>query len=264
MADPVSEMWERGDYRKIAADHQIMCERLCEALCVSPAHRVLDVACGTGNTAVAAARRRAQVVGIDFAPGLLEMARQRVEAEGMVGVEFVEGNIRELPFPDASFDLVISTLGASFMPDQKAMAKELVRVVKPGGRIAIAAYARQSLPSDIYDLSAALVPPPPGSGPPAYTWTDSPRAAELLGEDCSAIEVNHHHYDGCFLSAEAFFEHNIAFYGPMMARYAAFNDDQRALYRERVIGLMNSYNRATDGTLVVRFDYATIVATRST
>lgn len=262
MADPAIEMWTRGDYRKIAADHQIMCEKLCELLCLSPRHRVLDVACGTGNTVIAAARRRATVVGIDFVPALLDQARDRVRTEGMSGAEFVEGDIRQLPFPDASFDVVVSTLGATFMPDQAAMARELIRVVKPGGRIALTAYARQSLPSDVYDISAELAPPPPGSGPPAYTWTDGPRAAELLGQGCSQVQVTHDHYDGCFASAEAFFEHNMTYYGPMMSRYAAMNDQHKTVYRERVIAAMNSWNRSTDGSLAVRFNYANIIATR--
>lgn len=262
MAEPAIEMWMKGDYRKVAADHQIMCEQLCEDLCISPAHRVLDVACGTGNTTIAAARRRATVVGLDFAPPLLEMARKRAEAEGVSGIEFVEGDARRMPFPDASFDMVVSTLGATFMPDQAAMARELMRLTKPGGKIALTAFLKQSLASEIYDISAALVPPPASSGPPAYTWTDSVRAAELLGSGCISVEVKPGSFDACFASAEAFFEHNMAYYGPMMSRFAVFSEEQQKLYKERVIEAMASHNRDTSGALVARFAYATIIATR--
>lgn len=263
MGDPASEIWGRGDYRKIAADHQIMCERLCEHLCVSPAHRVLDVACGTGNSSIAAARRRASVVGIDFAPVLLEAARKRVEAEGMSGVEFVEADMRELPFDDASFDIVISTLGATFAADHEAMAKELARVTKPGGRIALTAYARHSLPSDVYDITADIKPPPPGSGPPAYVWTDGPYAREMFGSLCSNVEIHDGQYEGCFASAEAFFNHNMLYYAPMITRYNQLSSEQQGEYRERVMAAMQSWNRATDGSLAVRFNYSTIIATRA-
>ena len=263
MADPSSDMWGRGDYRKIAADHQIMCERLCEHLAVSPAHRVLDVACGTGNSSIAAARRRANVVGIDFAPLLIDAARKRVEAEGMSGVEFIEGDMRNLPFEAASFDIVISTLGASFASDHAAMARELARVTRPGGRIALTAFSRHSLPSDVYDISAAIKSPPPGSGPPAYCWTDGPYAREMFGDLCSDIEIHDGQYDGCFTSARAFFEHNMRYYGPMMTRYSQLTADQQVQYRDRVIAAMESWNRATDGTLSVRFNYSAIIATRA-
>ena len=261
MGEAAEEMWGMGDYRKIAADHQIMCERLCETLCVTPRHYVLDVACGTGNATIAIARRRAKVVGVDFSQPLLDRARQRVEVEGFTDVNFVHGDIRAMDFPDSSFDIVISTVGATFMVDQAAMARELLRVVKPGGRIALTTYARQSLPSDIYHIAGDLSPRPSGVEP-VYTWTDGNRAADLLGHACSSIEISHHSYDACFNSAEEFFDHNIAYYGPMLTRYGQMPLDQQEIYKSRVIAAMQKYNRATDGSLVARFNYASIIAVR--
>ena len=132
-------MWGSGDYTAVAARIHAMAERLCAAADVVAGSRVLDVATGSGNAAIAAARCDADVVGIDYVPALLARARQRAQAEGLA-VEFLEADAEALPFPDASFDVVLSVVGVMFAPDQERAAAELVRVCRPGGTIALANY----------------------------------------------------------------------------------------------------------------------------
>lgn len=257
-----AEIWNRGDYQKIAFEHVIVSETLCAALGIAAGQTVLDVACGTGNTALAAARRRACVTGIDIAPRLIERAQVRADAEGLSDIAFEVGDAAALPVADASFDFVLSTFGASFLPDQEAAARELLRVTKPGGTIALTAYTRQSLPSDVYHLGADIAPPPEGAPLPAYVWSEGVRARELLGDACSSITIRHRSVDACFASAAAFFDNNQRFYGPVMTRLARFSEDQRERFRDGMMAILERHNRATDGTLMAVFDYAEIVAVK--
>lgn len=259
-----ADVWNLGDYQKLAFENVIVGERLCDALAVPAGARVLDVACGTGNTALAAARRRAAVTGLDIAASLIARAQVRAEAEGLTGIDFQVGDATTLPYADDSFDYVLSTFGAVFLPDQPAAARELARVVRPGGIIALTAWARQSLPSDVYHLVHSLVPPPANVSLPAYVWTDGPRAAELLGPHCGSIVLKHHQVDACFASAEAMFDNHAAYYGPVMTGLKRFTDDQRIGFRQGFIDIANAYNRATDGTMIARYDYATIIAIKTT
>lgn len=259
-----AEIWNRGDYQKIAFEHVIVSELLCADLAITAGQRVLDVACGTGNTALAAARRRARVTGIDIAPRLIERARERAEAEGLNQIVFEVGDAAALQVADGSFDVVLSTFGASFLPDQVAAARELVRVTRPGGTIALTAYTRQSLPSDVYHLGADIAPPPEGAPLPAYVWSEGVRARELLGDSCSSIAIRHRSVDACFPSAAAFFDNNERFYGPVMTRMARFSEEQRERFRSGVIAILERHNRATDGTLMAVFDYAEIIAVKNT
>ncbi len=137
-------IWSQGDFAKIGVSAQIVAEELCEAVDVLPGERVLDVACGAGNGAIAAARRYTQAVGVDYVPALLERARERAAAEGYE-IEFVEGDAEALPFEDGSFDAVLSTFGVMFAPNQQRAADELVRVCKPGGRIGMANWTPEGL-----------------------------------------------------------------------------------------------------------------------
>lgn len=258
-----ADVWNLGDYQQIAFENVIVGERLCSALAIPAGARVLDVACGTGNTALAAARRRADVTGIDIASALVERARRRADAEGLATIAFQTGDATTLPYADNSFDFVLSTFGAVFLPDQAATARELARVVRPGGTIALTAWARQSLPSDVYHLVHSLVPPPENAPLPAFVWTDGSRAAELFGPLCQSIVLRHDDVDACFASAEAMFDNHARNYGPVMTGLKRFTDEQRTGFRSGFIAACNRYNRATDGTMMARYDYATIIAIKS-
>ncbi len=170
--------WSSGDYHMIGTQIQIVSELLIEALDVHSTERVLDVATGSGNAALAAARRGCDVTGVDYVPALLERARRRADAEGLP-VEFVEGDAEALPFPDASFDVVSSVFGSMFAPDQEKTASELARVVKPGGRIGIVAHTPDGFIGNLFKVIAKHAPPPAGLRSPIQ-WGTEARLRELF------------------------------------------------------------------------------------
>src|ERR671922_212816 len=157
--DP-KDMWEAGNFAAVAERITEHGERVVERAGVEPGMDVLDVACGTGNASIPAARAGARVTGLDFAPGLLAIARERA-ADAMVEIDFVEGNAQELPFDDASFDRVLSTFGHMFAPDHARAASEMKRVLRPGGAIAVACWTPDGSIGRMSQTLAELVPPPP-------------------------------------------------------------------------------------------------------
>jgi len=165
------QVWSAGDFAKIGNRAQIVGERLCETVDLLPDERVLDVACGSGNAALAASRRFGEAVGVDYVPELLANGRERAAAEGL-DVEFVEGDAQELPFEDAAFDVVLSTFGAMFAPDQAKTAAELLRVCRPGGRIGMANWMPDGL---VFFPDRDVPDPPPGVVAHVFTTTDGVR-----------------------------------------------------------------------------------------
>ena len=179
------EAWSAGDYRPLGAKMLPAAELLCEAAGIRAGLRVLDVATGTGNAALAAARRGCNAVGVDFAPPQLEAARVRAAAEGL-DAQFVEGDAEQLPFPDASFDAVLSVFGAMFAPDQHRVARELLRVCRPGGRIAMANWTPALAP--FFEIVAAYAPPPAGIDSPLL-WGTRERLEELFAGGASELRT---------------------------------------------------------------------------
>jgi SAM-dependent methyltransferase len=179
------QTWASADYGAVAARIVLMAERLVDAADLHAGQRVLDVATGTGNAALAAARLGCEVTGIDDVPELLERGRARAAAEGLQ-VTFQEGDAEHLPFPDASFDAVLSVLGAMFTPDQERAAAELARVCRPGGTIALANWTPQGFIGQLFKTVGRHVPPPAGVKPPPL-WGTEERLQELLGSATSAL-----------------------------------------------------------------------------
>ena len=157
-------VWAGGDYSAVAARIPVISELLCDAADLRAGDRVLDVAGGSGNTALAAARLGARVTSLDYVPSLLERAAERAAAEGLA-IDLVEGDAQALPFPDASFDAVISVVGVMFAPDQRRAAAELLRVVRPGGTIALASWTPGGFIGGLLRTVGAHVPPPAGLAP---------------------------------------------------------------------------------------------------
>ncbi len=173
------QVWAAGDYQQIAACILIVSEQLCEAVDLRAGQRVLDVASGTGNTALAAARRFCEVTGTDYVPALLDRARQRAAAEGLV-ITFEDGDAESLPVADASYDVVLSTFGVMFSPNQELAARELLRACRPGGKIGLANHTPDSWIGEVFRTTGRHLPPPAGVKPPVL-WGTEERLRELFG-----------------------------------------------------------------------------------
>src|SRR5512134_991731 len=166
-------MWASGDFAVIGATLQIVGELLNEAADVRTTHRVLDVAAGSGNATLAAARRFASVTSTDYVPALLERGRRRAEAEGFSNVTFELADAEALPYPDASFDVVLSTFGVMFAPDHQRTAAEMMRVCRPGGRVGLANWTPAGFLGQLFRLIAVYVPPVPGVQSPLLWGTEA-------------------------------------------------------------------------------------------
>src|SRR5687768_1863322 len=176
----LKDTWVSGDYGLIAKSIESGAEEFIARLSVKPGTHVLDVACGNGNLAIAAARMGAIVTGVDIAPNLLEQARSRARSEGLT-VQFDEGDAEQMPYPDASFEIVVSMFGVMFAPNPETAAAELVRVCKPGGRIALANWTPAGFAGQLFKTVGSHVPPPPGIPPPVQ-WGDETVVRERLRE----------------------------------------------------------------------------------
>src|SRR5262245_64057298 len=177
--------WSSGDFSVVAARIVYQAELLCETADLQAGWRVLDVATGSGNAALAAARRGCQAVGIDYVPALLGRGRIRAEAEHLPA-EFVEGDAEQLPFPTAAFDAVVSIYGVMFAPDHRRAASELARVCRPGGRIALASWTPDGFIGETFRIFSGYMPPAPGLEPPVR-WGNEAYLRSLFGRDASSL-----------------------------------------------------------------------------
>jgi ubiquinone/menaquinone biosynthesis C-methylase UbiE len=251
--------WASGDYAVIGTSLQIIGERICEAVDVAAGERVLDVAAGNGNASLAAARRGCDVVATDYVGSLLERARQRADAEGLPLTTEV-ADAEDLPYDDASFDVVLSTLGVMFTPNPDRAAGELLRVVRPGGRIGLVNWTPEGFVGQMFKVVGAHVPPPAGV-PSPLQWGTEARVEELLGRDAK-VETERKHFTFRFRSADDFFETFKTFYGPTFKAWGALDADGQRSFREQLVALANSFNRHQGGALTIDSEYLEVVAIR--
>ncbi len=245
--------WASGDYHMIGTQILIVSELLIEALDIHSTERLLDVATGSGNAAIAAARRGASVVGVDYVPSLLDRARRRADAEG-VEAEFIEGDAEALPFADASFDVVSSVFGSMFAPNQEQTASELARVCRPGGRIGIVAHTPEGFIGNLFKTNAKHVPPPAGLRSPIQ-WGTEERLRELFADTIADLRVEKRHYVFRDRSPEAFVQYWRRYYGPTLKAFEAVGDAGEAALEADLLDLIGRFNRADDGTMVVPSEY---------
>lgn len=246
--------WSTGDYHVIATQIQIVAELVIEQLDVRSTERVLDVATGSGNAAIAAARRGCEVVGVDYVPALLDRARRRSKAEGL-SIDYVEGDAEALTFLDGSFDVVTSVFGAMFAPDQDRTASELLRVTRSGGRIGIAAHTPDGFIGQLFRTIAKHVPPPAGLRSPIQ-WGTEVRLRELFGAEASAVQTGKRTYAFRARSPEAWVETWRREYGPIRKAFDAVSGvGGRVALEHDIVELIGRFNRATDGTMVVPSEY---------
>src|SRR5262245_29032620 len=210
--------WSSGDYAVIGTTLQIVGEELCEALDVRSGQKVLDIAAGNGNASLAAARRWCDVIATDYVPALLERARERAAAERL-DIEFREADAEALPFPDASFDVVVSIFGVMFTPDQDRAAGEMTRVCKPGGKIGLANWTPDGFIGQLFKTIGKHVPPPPGAKSPAL-WGMRPRVDELFGQQALEIVTRERNFMFRYRSPEHFIDVFRTTYGPLLKTFA--------------------------------------------
>jgi SAM-dependent methyltransferase len=256
------KMWNSGDYAAVAARIHPIAERLCDAADLTAGARVLDVAAGSGNATIAAARCGCDVVGIDYVPALLDRARRRAEAEGLP-VELMEADAEALPFEDASFDAVISVVGVMFAPDQERAAAELLRVCRPGGTIALASWTPDGFIGDMLRIVSRHLPPPPGVRPPVE-WGSVTRLDELLGGGIAQLDAHESVYTFRHRSAEEFADFFLVNYGPTERAAATLDEAGRETLRADLAALGSSASRLpAGGPVAIPATYLEAVAVRA-
>jgi ubiquinone/menaquinone biosynthesis C-methylase UbiE len=253
--------WASGNYSAVATRIANIAERLVDAADLHAGWRVLDVATGDGNAAIAAARRGCEVVGIDYVPGLVEHGRLRAGIEGL-DVTFLEGDAEALAFPDASFDAVTSVVGVMFAADQGRAASELLRVCRPGGTIALASWTPTGYVGEMFRTTAAHVPPATGT-PSPFHWGSEEGLKELLGSGISSLDVQERTYTFRYESAEEFVSYFRTWYGPTLKAFEALDDAAQSALEADLVGLARRNDRGPEGSLAVDATYLEAIAVRA-
>ena len=254
-------VWSAGDFARVASMNVLAAEMLCESIDLHPGERVLDVAAGSGNTALAAARRRCDVTATDFVPSLLDAATRRAASEGLPLATAV-ADAQDLPFDDGSFDVVLSTFGVIFAPDQERAAGELLRVCRPGGRIGLANWTPDGMLAEQMRLRTGRRAPPPGLRSP-LVWGTEEGVRELLGAGISSLQTTVRDVVFRFPSPEHMVEFNRTYFGPTKVAFEVLDQKGQAELTEELLGVLRKYNRAHDGTLVAPAPYLEVIAVRS-
>lgn len=253
--------WASGDYASVGVTLQIVGERLCEAMGIHAGERFLDVAAGNGNVSLAAARRNCQVVSTDYVPELLEAGAIRAKAEGLK-MQTQVADVEALPFADGEFDLVGSTFGVMFAPDQVSSAAEMLRVCRSGGRIGMANWTPTGFIGRIFKIIGGFVPPPAGVQSPAL-WGTRERLEELFGAQAANIEVTPRTFVFRYQSVAEWVSLWREIYGPIHKAFGALEPAKQDELARALHDLADSLNSARDETMLVHGDYLEVVITKA-
>ncbi|HKG59260.1 MAG TPA: class I SAM-dependent methyltransferase [Pyrinomonadaceae bacterium] len=254
--------WSAGDFGQIAKYYVNDAADFIKRLDLKPGMTVLDVACGTGNLAIPAARTGANVTGVDIAPNSVEQARQNAKAEGL-NAKFDEGDAEALPYDDASFDAVVTMFGAMFAPRPELVAGELKRVCRPGGVIAMANWTPSGFIGQMFKITASHVPPPPGMTSPVL-WGVEEKVRERFSEGISKLDTKLQKITWVFpFSPAEVVEHFRLYYGPAQKAFGFLGEEKGAVLRKELEELFTTHNQATDGTTKVEAEYLEVVAVRA-
>ncbi len=254
--------WIAGDFGQIARFYTDEAADFVNRFGLQPGMKVLDVACGTGNLALPAARAGADVTGVDIAPNLVEQARENAEREGLKA-KFDEGDAEALPYEDASFDAVVTMFGAMFAPRPELVAAELKRVCRPGGLIAMANWTPAGFIGQMFKTMGAHGTPPAGM-PSPLLWGVEQNVRERLGEGISRLESKPQTLKFAFpFSPAEVVEHFRTYYGPTQKAFGTLDESKQAALRKDLEQLWATHNRATDGTTDVDSEYLEVIATRA-
>jgi ubiquinone/menaquinone biosynthesis C-methylase UbiE len=252
--------WSSGDYAIIGTTLQIVGEALCEALDLRAGQKVLDVAAGNGNVTLAAARRWCEVVSTDYVPALLERGRERATAERLA-IEFRQADAEALPFADASFDVVVSTFGVMFTPNQDKAATELLRVCKRGGKIGLANWTPEGFIGQLFKTIGKHMPPPAGVKSPAL-WGTGAHITELFGAQTSSIQLERRNFVFRYRSAQHWLDVFKTYYGPVLKTFGALDPQAQAALTDDLFALIKRFDRSGGKTMVVPSEYLEVVVTR--
>ena len=253
--------WASGDFAVVGTTLQIVGESLAEAVDVRAGERVLDVAAGNGNATLAAARRFAEVTSTDYVPALLDKGRERARAEGLA-VEFETADVENLPYADASFDIVLSTYGCMFAPDHARTASEMMRVLRPGGRIGLANWTPEGFIGQLFKAVGAYLPPPAGLKSPAL-WGTEPHIVELFGPQAADIRCVRKMFNFRYKSSSHWIQMFRDFYGPTHKAFAALDAKGQASLVNDIVALLERFNVAGSSSLVVPGEYLEVVIVKS-
>ena len=253
--------WASGDFSEIAATIVPVAERLVDAADLRAGWSVLDVATGSGNAAIAAARLGCRATGSDYVPELLDRGRERARAERLE-VEFVEADAENLPFADASFDAVTSVYGTMFAPDHERTAAEAARVVRPAGTIGLVSWTPEGFLGSMFRTVGSHVPPPAGVASPML-WGTEEHLAEIFAGTVEWTAHERRIFSFRYPSAEAFVDFFVTYYGPTLKAVEALGDDGDAL-RSDLADLAREWNRLgeDDGAIAIPGEYLESVGRR--
>jgi SAM-dependent methyltransferase len=252
--------WASGDFGQIGVRLQIVGESLCEAVDLRATDKVLDVAAGNGNASLAAARHFADVTSTDYVPALLEQGRSRAQADRLP-ITFQVADAEALPFADEAFDVVLSTFGVMFAPDQERAAFELLRVTKRAGRIGLANWIPDGFVGQLFEVMSAHVPPPAGLRSP-MEWGEEPRLVELFGPHATDIRTQRRTYTFRYRSAEHWIDVFRAFYGPTHKAFAALDEGGQQALHAALLEFLGRWNRTNGAGLLIPGDYLEVVVTK--
>lgn len=251
--------WGSGDYSAVGSTLQIVGERLCEALDLRSGQGVLDVAAGNGNVSLAAARRFCNVTSTDYVPELLERGQNRANASGL-DISFRQADAEALPFDDLQFDVVTSSFGVMFTPNQEQAAAELLRVTRPGGKIGLANWTPESFIGQLFKTIGEFVPPAAGLSSPAL-WGTRERMTEFFGDDGNAIDIEEKTYSWRYRSPQHWLEMWREVYGPLQKAFETLDAVAKDQLSSEILALIDRFNIADDGTMVVPANYLEVVIT---
>jgi len=252
--------WASGDFAVIGVTLQIVGESLAEAADIRAGERVLDVAAGNGNATLAAARRFAAVTSTDYVPELLDKGRARAAAEGLQ-VNFRTADAEDLPFEDGSFDAALSTFGAMFTPDHTRPAREMLRVVRSGGRIGLSNWTPEGFIGQLFKVIGTYIPAPAGLKSPAL-WGTEPHIVELFGAQATNIRAVRKNFNFRYRSAAHWIQIFRDFYGPTHKAFAALDAARQDALAKDITALLNRCNTAGPASLVVPGEYLEVVIER--
>ena len=254
------DAWGSGDYSVVGTTLQIVGEELCEAIDLRAGERVLDVAAGNGNASLAAARRHCEVVSTDYVAALLERGSERAAAERLP-IEFRVADAEALPFGNASFDAVVSTFGVMFVADHDRAAAEMLRVVRPGGKIGLANWTPEGFIGQMFKVVGKHVPPPAGVKSPLL-WGSTARLGELFASAKASVSSSKRDFNFRYKSPAHFVDVFRTWYGPVHKAFGALDKAGQAGLENDLIALIGRFNVSKDATMIVPSEYLEVIVTR--